>query len=75
MGRLLERSPDGRVIVIAGRVTPEGEAVLEERGGAAFSLVREPMTRESAMAQAASLLERTARSIALLLRPSSGRTT
>ncbi len=68
VGRLSERSPEGRVIVIAGRVTPEGEALLEERGGAAFSLVREPMTRESAMGQAASLLERTARSIALLLR-------
>lgn len=73
VGRLSERSPEGRLIVIAGRVTPEGEALLAERGGAAFSLVREPMSREGAMAQAAFLLERTARSIAMLLRQPPGR--
>ncbi len=68
VGRLCERCPGGRVIVIAGRVTPEGEALLSARGGVAFSLLREPMTRESAMAQAASLVDRTAHAIGLLLR-------
>jgi glycerate kinase len=75
VGRLSERCPGARVIVIAGRVTPEGEALLEERGGAAFSLVRGPMALEDALGQAPSLLERTARSIALLLsRPLGGAT-
>jgi len=68
VGRLSETRPDARVIAIAGRVTPEGEALLAARGGAAFSLVREPMTREAAMAQAESLIERTAQAIGILLR-------
>jgi glycerate kinase len=68
VGRLTERCPGSRVIVLAGRVTPEGEALLEERGGAAFSLVRGPMALEDAFRQAASMLERTSRAIALLLR-------
>ncbi|MNX30178.1 Glycerate 2-kinase [compost metagenome] len=68
VGRLSEGRPGARVIAIAGSVTPEGEALLEARGGTAFSLVREPMTREAAMAQAEALIERTARAIAMLLR-------
>lgn len=68
VGRLSEKRPGARVIAIAGRVTPEGEALLAARGGAAFSLVREPMTREAAMTQAESLIERTAGAVAMLLR-------
>lgn len=68
VGRLSEGRPDARVIAIAGNVTSEGEALLAARGGAAFSLLREPMTREAAMAEAEALIERTARAIALLLR-------
>lgn len=66
--RLVEQRPGARLIVVAGGVTPEGEALLEARGGVAFSLMREPMATADAMGQAASLLERNARSIALLLR-------
>ncbi len=73
VGRLCERRPQGGMVVIAGRVTPEGEDVLAARGGAAFSLVREPMALEAAMARAESLIERTARAIGMLLkRPSGG---
>ena len=68
VGRLSERHPGDRVIAIAGSVTLEGDALLSARGGAAFSLVREPMTREAAMAQSEALIERTARAIAMLLR-------
>lgn len=67
VGRLSERRSGARVIAIVGRVAPEGEALIEARGGTAFSLLREPMAREAAMAQAASLIERTSRAIAMLL--------
>lgn len=66
VGRLAEnRKP---LVVIAGRVTPEGEALLAELGGAAFSLVRAPMALSEAHAHAETLLERTALAVGMLMR-------
>lgn len=51
---------------VVGNVDPEGESLLAESGGAAFSLVSGPMSVEHAMAEGESLLERSGRTLGLL---------
>lgn len=51
---------------VVGNVDPEGESLLAEAGGAAFSLVSGPMSVEHAMADGEALLERSGRALGLL---------
>lgn len=55
------------LLVIAGRLDPEGERQLAEHGGAALALVPGPMTLEEAIPQTISLLEAAATRAARLL--------
>lgn len=56
------------LLVVAGTLDPEGVALLEAAGGAAFSLVPGPMPLAEAEAEAEALLERQGRSLARLMR-------
>jgi glycerate kinase len=70
VGRLAARCRERGVplIAVVGNVDSVGEAMLDEVGGTAFSLVSGPMTTEAAMANAERLLERSGRALGTLLR-------
>ncbi|MFP5502043.1 MAG: glycerate kinase [Candidatus Sericytochromatia bacterium] len=55
------------LVVVAGTLDPEGVALLEAAGGAAFSLVPGPMPLAQAEAEAEALLERQGRMLARVL--------
>ena len=70
IGRLAERCHSRALPLVAlcGAVTPAGEAGLAASGGAAFSIVRGPMSEAEAIAQTPALLERAAAAVARLFR-------
>lgn len=73
VGRLAARGVP--LVVLAGRLTPEGEARLAEAGGVAFALADGPLAEAEAFARAPELLQAAARRVGRLLRlasPSDG---
>lgn len=68
VGRLAERCRAREIplVAIAGGLTPEGEGLLAEAGGAAMPLVAEPISLAAAMAEAGALLEAAATRLATL---------
>jgi glycerate kinase len=70
VGRLATRCRDRGLpfVAVVGNVTPEGEALLGEVGGSAFSLVSGPMELDVAMGCAERDLERMGRAIGRLLK-------
>lgn len=69
VGRLAARcrARGARFVAVVGHVTPEGEALLGQEGGAAFSLVPGPMDQHTAMVWAERELERTGRALGRIL--------
>jgi glycerate kinase len=68
VGRLADRCQRYKVpfVVLAGSITPEGRMLLNQLGGAGFSIVPGPVSLEEAVQRASEFLRQTTEQIANL---------